>query len=353
MSLGVQQDIIEALTFDPMKLGAILDGKRSGTKQRIRKLLRDPAFAYQNLRDKESYRIDILYKLKLLAKQGVGAYAFPKAFGGGGRSGDHIAVFETMAYGDLSLTIKFGVQFGLFGGAVYMLGTERHHSQYLKALGTAQLLGCFAMTETGHGSNVRGLETTATYHHDQRAIVIQSPTLESGKEYIGNALHCHMAAVFAQLVVDGVNHGVHAILCPIRDQDGKLLPGITVKDCGYKLGLNGVDNGRLWFDRVSVPVENLLDRYGHITEKGTYHSTIKNPNRRFFTMLGALVGGRICVGLAGLSATKSALTIAVCYGDEVSMNVVNDLERFTTTIHGHGLPMRNTQYSDGGPGVTQ
>ena len=315
-SLGSEEELEDENSFDPEELRKILDGKRIATKDRMRKLLRDPAFAYRDIRDKDEYRLDILWKTKLLAEQGVGGYAFPKEYGGGGMSGDHIAVFETLAYHDLSLTIKFGVQFGLFGGAVYMLGTEKHHKLYVEPLAKAELLGCFAMTETGHGSNVRGLETTATYDHDTKSIIIQSPSLAAGKEYIGNAMHSSMAAVFAQLIVNGESHGVHAILVPIRDAEGNTLPGITVKDCGYKLGLNGVDNGRLWFDRVTVPVDNLLNKYGDIDADGHYNSTIENPNKRFFTMLGALVAGRVCVGLAGLSATKSALTIAIRYALE-------------------------------------
>jgi len=77
--------------------------------------------------------------------------------------------------------------------------------------------------------------------------------------------------------------------------------------------LNGVDNGRLWFDQVSVPADNLLNRFGDIDENGKYNSPIENPSRRFFTMLGTLVGGRVCVPQAGLSAAKSALTIAIKY----------------------------------------
>jgi len=263
-SLGEEKELDDAVTFDPDELRKILDGPRMATKERMRKLLRDPAFAYRDIRDKDEYRLDILWKTKLLAEQGVGGYAFPKEYGGGKLSGDHIAVFETLAYHDLSLTIKFGVQFGLFGGAVYMLGTEKHHKLYVEPLAKAELLGCFAMTETGHGSNVRGLETTATYDHEAKSIVIQSPNLAAGKEYIGNAMHSSMAAVFAQLIVKGESHGVHAILVPIRDAEGNVLPGVTIKDCGYKMGLNGVDNGRLWFDRVTVPVDNLLNKYGDI-----------------------------------------------------------------------------------------
>jgi len=145
------------------------------------------------------------------------------------------------------------------------------------------------------------------------SITIHSPDHDAGKEYIGNALHSSMAAVFCQLIVEGESHGVHAVLVPLRDKDGNLLQGVTVKDCGYKMGLNGVDNGRIWFDHVTVPRENLLNKFGSITDDGTYTSPIKNPNKRFFTMLGALVAGRVSVGLAGVNASKAALAIATKY----------------------------------------
>ena len=321
-----EQDLCTSCTFDPEKLKLFLDGEYSHTKDRMRTLLSDPAFAYVTEPDKDKFRMIILDQVKELAKQGVSAYSFPKKYGGGEKSGDHIAVFEMLGYSDISLAIKFGVQFGLFGGAVYMLGTEKHHKLYLEAMHRAELLGCFAMTETGHGSNVKGLTTTATYDAATKEIVIHSPDYESGKEYIGNAMHSTMAAVFAQLIVDGENHGVHALLVPIRNGEGELMPGVTVKDCGYKMGLNGVDNGRIWFDRVKIPKDNLLNRFGDIDENGNYDSPLKNPSKRFFTMLGALVVGRICVGLSGISASKSALTIAIKYAlKRRQFNPKNDL----------------------------
>ncbi|WP_435414957.1 acyl-CoA dehydrogenase family protein [Polaribacter aestuariivivens] len=167
------------------------------------------------------------------------------------------------------------------------------------------------MTETGHGSNVRGIKTTATYDKETDSIIIHTPGKNDNKEYIGNALHSTMASVFAQLIVDGKNHGVHAILVTIRDNNHNLTPGVTIEDNGYKLGLNGVDNGKIWFHQVKVPRENLLNKYGDIIADGTYHSDIKNPNKRFFTMLGTLVGGRICVARAGLGGAKKSLAIAV------------------------------------------
>ncbi len=303
----------DSCSFDHKHLKLLLDGQSVKLKDRVRKLLRDPQFAIQFQTNKEKARARVLKQLKELAAQGLSAYAFPKKYGGFERKGDHMVVFEMLGYGDLSLAIKFGVQFGLFGGAVFELGTESHHKKYLEALHKAELLGCFAMTETGHGSNVKNLETTATYKHNSRSIIINSPNFNSGKEYIGNALHSNIAAVFAQLIVNGINHGVHAIMVPIRDKSGQLLTGVKCEDNGYKMGLNGVDNGRLWFNNIEVPVENLLDKYGSIDGEGNYHSPISNPAKRFFTMLGALVVGRICVGLLGVNASKVALTIALKY----------------------------------------
>ncbi len=299
--------------FDLAEMQELLGGEYIAIKQKTKTLLQDPVFNYQTLPNKEDYRAQVLNWTKLLAEQGFGALSYPEPYGGIGDIAAYAALFDTMGHHDLSLTIKFGVQFGLFGGSVLGLGTQRHHDKYLKKIGTLELAGCFAMTETGHGSNVRGLETTAEYEHSSRSLIIHTPSEQAGKEYIGNALHGRMASVFAQLIVDGENHGVHAILVPMRNEEHELLPGITVEDCGYKLGLNGVDNGRIWFDQVRVPVENLLNRFGDIDEQGQYQSPIQSPSRRFFTMLGTLVGGRVCVPRAGLSATKSALTIAIRY----------------------------------------
>lgn len=300
-------------SFEPKKMRVILDGNQAKTKRRVRQLLKDPTFQTGIVRDKDEHRLKILNMTKELAKQGYGGLAYPKAYGGSGDMGEYIAVFETLAYHDLSLTVKFGVQFGLFGGAIFNLGTDYHHRKYLELTGNADILGCFAMTETGHGSNVKDLETTATYDHATQSLTIHTLHYGAGKEYIGNALHGSMAVVFAQLIVGETNHGIHAVVVPYRDQNGDLLRGVTVKDCGYKMGLNGVDNGRLWFDNVVVPKENLLNKYGDIDAQGTYTSRIENPNKRFFTMLGALVGGRICVGMAGNNAAKTALTIAIKY----------------------------------------
>lgn len=300
-------------SFDISKLSALLDDDYAEIRNKVKQILSDPAFKLETIPVKEDYRQRVLHWCQLLADQGLGATAYPTQYGGMDDMGKYAAVFETLGYHDLSLTIKFGVQFGLFGGSIQWLGTKKHHDKYLKDTGELKLPGCFAMTETGHGSNVRGLKTTATYDPKTDEIIVHSPDQDAGKEYIGNALHGQMATVFAQLIVDGENHGVHAVLVPLRNQNNELLPGRRVEDCGYKLGLNGVDNGWIWFDQVRVSRENLLNRFGDIDENGKYSSPIESPSRRFFTMLGTLVGGRVCVPRAGLSAAKTSLAVAIKY----------------------------------------
>jgi acyl-CoA oxidase len=265
----------------------------------------------------EEHREQVLAWARELASQGDTAMGYPVQYGGKDAVARSIASFETLAYGDLSLLVKCGVQFGLFGGAVLHLGTERHHERYLKRVARLDLPGCFAMTETGHGSNVQALRTTATYDPEAREFVVHTPDDDARKDYIGNAARDgRIAAVFAQLVVGGESRGVHALLVPLRDEDGAVLDGIRIEDCGAKLGLDGVDNGRIWFDNVRVPREALLDRYAQVSADGEYTSPIENPTKRFFTMLGTLIQGRVSICGASISATKVALDIAIRRGLE-------------------------------------
>jgi len=309
-------EVVQAKTsheYDAKILDEILKGDHAKIVDEFRNFLDQPDFDWEIIRKKEDFRNRILQQVQLLGKKGYGAMAYPTEYGGTGNMPAYAAIFEHLMFVDGSLAVKFGVQFGLFGGSIQKLGTKKHHDEYLTDAGTTKLLGCFAMTETGHGSNVRGIKTTATYEKSTDSIIIHTPGRNDNKEYIGNALHSKIATVFAQLIVNGKNEGVHAILVPLRNKNHEELEGVTVEDNGYKLGLNGVDNGKIWFHNVKVPRENLLNKYGEILEDGTYASSIKNPNKRFFTMLGTLVGGRICVARGALGGSKMALAIAVKY----------------------------------------
>ncbi|WP_224244442.1 acyl-CoA dehydrogenase family protein [Hyalangium gracile] len=305
-----------APSFSVDALRAVLERTYPAERARVREWLSAPSFRYVDERNTSTYREHVFSWLQQLAARGLGKLAYPDDLTKVDL-GAFIAAFETLAFFDLSLTVKVGVNFGLFGGSIYFLGTERHHRDVLPKMTSLELPGCFAMSELGHGSNVRDVETVARYDTEHGEFVVHTPSESARKEWIGNAAqHARMATVFAQLEVEGESHGVHALLVPLRDEDGRLHPGVRVEDCGVKMGLNGVDNGRLWFDRVRVPRENLLDRFAQVSPEGEYTSSITSASRRFFTMLGTLVAGRVSVACAGLSASKSGLAIAISYGDE-------------------------------------
>ena len=306
-----------AFDFDVDTLARVLDGRNEKIYREVKALISKKEFSYADVTELAVYREKVLEWCRVLAAQGFGSMGYPKEYGGAGDMEGYFAVMEALSYHDLSLVIKFGVQFGLFGMSIYFLGTEKHHRAYLLDVGTLELPGCFAMTETGHGSNVRGIETTATYDHSTRTFTVTTPHASAQKEYIGNAAcHGQMATVFAKMIVDGKDYGVSAFLVPIRDRSGKVMQGVSIHDCGRKMGLNGVDNGVIIFDDVVIPYDNLLDRFASITQDGRFDSPITSDNRRFFTMLGTLVGGRIGIPRSGLSAAKSGLTIAIRYGDQ-------------------------------------
>jgi acyl-CoA oxidase len=293
-----------------------LDGRWAPIRRQARELADDPRFAIRLGQDTETQRAHVLEQLRVLAAADYARLGFPREYGGLDDLGASITGFEMLAMGDASLLVKAGVQWGLFGGAILHLGTERHHVAYLAELMSLELLGCFAMTEAGHGSDVAALLTTASYDPAAGEFDLNTPVEAARKEYIGNAARDgRMAVVFAQLVTGGETHGVHAFVVAIRDERGRPLPGVSIEDCGLKAGLNGVDNGRLWFDHVRVPRENLLDRYGAVAADGSYSTPIENPTKRFFTMLGTLVQGRVSVAAGAGSATKVALAIAIRYGE--------------------------------------
>jgi acyl-CoA oxidase len=292
----------------PADLQGFLDGPHAHARARVREwLAENPPRADLPL---ERHREQVLAWARELAGRGETVAGYPREYGGEDDLGAYVSGFETLAFGDLSLLVKVGVQFGLFGGAVLHLGTEHHHEAYLRDIADLTLPGCFAMTEEGHGSDVQHLRTTATF--EDGGFTIHTPEDGAHKAYIGNAARDgRMAAVFAQLIAGGENRGVHALLVPLRDEDGGVLDGVRIEDCGPKLGLDGVDNGRIWFDHVRVPRENLLDRYATVSEDGTYHSDIESPTKRFFSMVGTLIQGRVSVCGAAINASKVALAIAV------------------------------------------
>ncbi|MGV2984834.1 acyl-CoA dehydrogenase [Microbacterium sp. AGC85] len=307
----------DAPRIDVDRVNDLLLGTWADTRRTARAMIKDPAFWRMDELGKDEHRERVLSQLHLLVENKAVHRAFPKAFGGEDDNGANISGFEELVAADPSLQIKAGVQWGLFGSAVLQLGTEEHHKKWLPGIMDLSIPGAFAMTEIGHGSDVASAGTTATYDPETEEFVINTPFRGATKEYLGNAaLHGVAATVFAQLITNGVSHGVHCFYVPLRGDDGNDLPGIGREDDGLKGGLNGIDNGRLSFDHVRIPRTNLLNKYGDVAADGTYTSSIDSPGRRFFTMLGTLVQGRVSLDGAASWGSALGLYIAITYATQ-------------------------------------
>lgn len=257
--------------------------------------------------NKDSYRELTFNRLKSLINSNL--------FQGINFSSDYekyFAIFDHTHFIDGSLSIKLGVNFGLFGFTLVRLGTEKH-MKYVNSLIEGKIFGCFAMTELSHGSDVKNIKTTAIYNSNDNTFTINTNDISDRKFWIGNAyLHATYSIVFAQLYIDEKCEGVHAFLVPLRNFQGNLLNGIKISDCGTKLGLNGVDNGMIEFNNVIIPYDNLLDKYCSITG-GKYISDIVGLDKRFSNMLAALTLGRIGLSSGALQYCKKALFVAINY----------------------------------------
>ncbi|CAL5441983.1 unnamed protein product [Camellia sinensis] len=167
------------------------------------------------------------------------------------------------------------LHWGMFVPAIKGQGTEEQQQKWLPLAYKMQIIGCYAQTELGHGSNVQGLETTATFDPQTDEFVIHSPTLTSSKWWPGGLgkVSTH-GVIYARLITDGRDHGVHGFIVQLRSlEDHSPLPGITVGDIGMKFGngaYNTMDNGVLRFDHVRIPRDQMLMRVSQVTREGKY-----------------------------------------------------------------------------------
>src|SRR6201998_1922765 len=161
-----------------------LDGRWRDVKNQTRAKFEHAEFRPHHTPNTVIARAKVFEQMRIIAGAGISDEGFRKEHGGTGAVGAESTMIEMLAMSDLSLMVKAGVQWGLFGGAVENLGTERHHEPYVNKIISLELLGCFAMTETGHGSDVQSLETTATYDAATDEFVGHSETPTARKAYM-------------------------------------------------------------------------------------------------------------------------------------------------------------------------
>lgn len=189
-------------------------------------------------------------------------------------------------------------------------GTQEQKNKWLPLIENYDILGCYAQTEMGHGTYVRGLETTATYDAAKQEFVVHSPTLTSTKWWPGGmgVISTH-AIVPARLITRGEDKGVHNFIVQLRSlTNHQALDGITVGDIGPKFGYDEADNGYLRFDHVRIPRENMLMRHSQVLPDGTYVHP-KSDKLSYGTMVMVRSG----LAYSSFDWLSRAVTIAIRY----------------------------------------
>lgn len=223
-----------------------------------------------------------------------------------------VARFALAGICDPGSVTRISVHFGLFLNTVQGSGTDAQYKYWLSqgAGVLKKFFGCFSMTELGHGSNVAGLETTATFDPRTDEFIINTPHLGATKWWIGGAAHTATHTVcFARLIVKGKDYGVKSFVVPLRNiDDFTLKNGVAIGDIGKKMGRDGIDNGWIQFTNVRIPRQFMLMRYAKIDSEG---NVTEPPNAQL--SLGSLIGGRVSMVTDSYNASRRFITIAIRY----------------------------------------
>ena len=200
---------------------------------------------------------------------------------------------------------------GMFTVTIREQGTPEQHKKYLGPAENYEIIGCYAQTELGHGSNVRGLETTATWNPEDKTFTLHSPHLTASKWWIGSlGKTANYAAVMAQLKIDGKSYGPHPFIVQIRDmKTHEPLPNVHVGDIGPKFGYNTMDNGFLLFKNVKVPHIAMLSRFSHVDPNTSKYVKPSNPS----LIYGTLTYIRSTIVLQAGAVLARGVTIATRY----------------------------------------
>eukprot|EP00057_Strongylocentrotus_purpuratus_P007734 XP_011662208.1 PREDICTED: peroxisomal acyl-coenzyme A oxidase 1-like [Strongylocentrotus purpuratus] len=198
----------------------------------------------------------------------------------------------------------------MFIPTIERLGTEEQKAKWLPIARQYKIIGTYAQTELGHGTNLNGLETTATYDEKAQEFVLNAPTLTAMKWWPGGlAKSCTHVILIAQLIVGGKKHGPHCFIVQVRSlETHQPLPGVTLGDIGRKSSFDAIGNGFLIVDHVRIPRLNMLMKYAEVTHDGVYNRR-GNPKLTYGSMI--LVRTKI-VEAASYEIGK-AVTVATRY----------------------------------------
>ena len=234
---------------------------------------------------------------------------------------------STMAQYLVDEMSPYELQMSMFITTIREQGDEAQRAHWIPQIEAWEIIGAYAQTEQGHGSNVRGLELQARWDPKTKDFVLHSPTLTSSKWWNGSlgrtATHAIVVAqiLLPQLQTPSIDaaddadlkyvpHGPHPFIVQIRDKGThQPLPGVVVGDIGPKYGYTSMDNGYMLFNNFRVPHSAMLARYSRVDpETGTFQRT-GSPA----VVYGSLTYVRANIVMHARLILARAVTIAVRY----------------------------------------
>lgn len=296
--------------MDSRALAHRLEGETYTVSRQFRKLLGKEPFQRFPSDHEESYQEKVHEWCRWFSENDLGRFGLPPKMGGEPQK--FLCLGYELGLFDFSFMMKFGLQFGFVMRAISRLGSTEQLN-LLEALQTMECSACFAMTEVDHGSNVKALQTTATYRPETEDYLLDTPHPGACKDWVAGLAHASHALVFARLLSLGTDHGVHAFWVSLRQPNGQTREGVKFGAERKMLGLGGLNYGLLSFQGVTLSKESLLSRYAQIDSSGHYRTLLKSESSRFNAMMGTLVVGRALIAGGAAAGAKKALTIAVSY----------------------------------------
>ncbi|KAF2648187.1 acyl-coenzyme A oxidase 1 [Lophiostoma macrostomum CBS 122681] len=307
--VGLMRKARQAASFDPFELTCLLYGgedmvqERRAAFERVETLLETQDTSklprsYGNMNREEAYE--------------EGLQMGKATFEDGIRHGHDVFVNITPRYmlANSSFHIPFGMHRIMFDPALRLMASAEQLRKWLPLSESGKIIGAYCQTELGHGTFLRGLETTATFDPKEDEFVLHCPTRSSIKFWPGAlGFSCTHAIVVARLLIATQDHGLHFFIVQLRSlEDGTPLPGIVLGDVGLKMAYNGTCNGFATFVHARIPRENMLMGHAQVDRDGRY-SGASSPETSYATML--KVRGSIVQVVSHQLA--QALTIATRY----------------------------------------
>uniref|UniRef100_A0A8D0DV59 Acyl-coenzyme A oxidase n=1 Tax=Salvator merianae TaxID=96440 RepID=A0A8D0DV59_SALMN len=251
-------------SFNIELLTNILDGGAENTRMRraVNAVIEsDPEFNIQNeyfQSQSEKYENSVRRSVHLRKKMEEMGWS---------KNGPELVYCYRAVYNALAFNVH-----RVFINCILGLGSDEQIAKWVPLAEKYYIAGTYAQTELGHGTYLRGLETTAAFDATTQEFILNTPSISAMKWWPGDlgqtATH---AVVFAQLYLKGKCYGMHPFMVQIRSlRDHSPAPGVTVGDIGPKMSFNNVDNGFLSLKNVRVPRENMLSRFSQVLPNGQY-----------------------------------------------------------------------------------